>query len=266
VIWCDVGQGDAILVMKGTTQMLIDGGPPNRRVIDCLATHVPFWDREIEMMVLTHPDADHAGGVPEVMKRYRVLHFVTVPVGKDSDVFGQVMEGVENNQIKVSNVFAGDVIRLAEVEFKVLWPTKEWVLEKVEGGKVAGVGGGVLGAKTSFEVNEFSIGGTINFGEFEVLVTGDADGWVMAEQATLGRMDKVDIAKVPHHGSKFAANEEWWEVVHPQMAVISVGKNNYGHPSAEIMDLLTKMGSRIERTDQRGDIEVVSDGHNWWLK
>src|SRR3989344_9095601 len=113
IVFCDVGQGDAILTYRGSVQMLVDGGPPGKRAVDCLARYMPFWDRKIEMVVLTHPDADHVGGLPAVWDRYIVLHFVSVPVGKDTDIYRDLMARLATANTVVSNEYAGDAIKVA---------------------------------------------------------------------------------------------------------------------------------------------------------
>jgi len=268
VVVCDVGQGDAILVWSGQNQALIDGGPTGKRAAQCLARYMPFWDNTVELVVLTHPDADHAGGLPAVFDRYTVLQFVSVPVGKDSDVYRGLVEKIRQEKSAVANVYGGDVVRIGGADFEVIWPERDWVAARVtnEESTVSSFGGAVLGAKTRAEVNDFSVGGILAWGEFEMLLSGDGDDQTMAEQVRAGRLKQVEVAKVPHHGSKYAAARDWWAEVRPQMAVVSVGKNSYGHPAGELTKLLTDLGIKIARTDQQGDIQIVSNGREWWVK
>src|SRR3990167_3816083 len=94
VVVCDVGQGDAILVSYKTTQMLVDGGP-NKAVLGCLARHMPFYDHRIEVVVLTHPQADHMNGLIDVVKRYTVLQFIKEPVENNTDGYRELMRLLE---------------------------------------------------------------------------------------------------------------------------------------------------------------------------
>jgi competence protein ComEC len=100
LIFCDVGQGDAILITQGTTQVLIDGGP-NQKVLSCLANHLPFWDRTIEMIVVTHPDNDHLGGLPDVIERYNVTQLISHGLVNDTAIFWDFREKVLEKNIPV---------------------------------------------------------------------------------------------------------------------------------------------------------------------
>lgn len=268
VVFCNVGQGDAILIYQGQTQALIDGGPPGKRAVECLAEYMPFWDRQIEMVLLTHPDADHSGGLPNVIDRYTVVQFVSVPIGKDSEIYKELVTKIRSAGAKVSNVYAGDKIAIGGAEFEVIWPERSWVESKTDLSTAVSMGNGsaVLGASTATEVNEFSIGGILKYGQFDVVLTGDGDRKVMEDQAVSGRLRTVEVVKVPHHGSKYASSPAWWQAAAPQLAVISVGRNNYGHPADELVKLLAESRVRIMRTDTQGSVELVSNGTNWWVK
>ena len=106
LIACDVGQGDAILASYGTNQVLIDGGPDNR-VLDCLADHLPFWDREIELVILTHPQTDHFNGLIEVFRRYHVGAFVATPIDSSTQGYQVLKSTVGGSGIKVINPTRG---------------------------------------------------------------------------------------------------------------------------------------------------------------
>lgn len=268
MVTCNVGQGDAIMIYRGTLQVLIDGGPPGKRAVDCLAAHMPFWDRQVELVVLTHPDADHAGGLPEVWKRYTVAQLVSVPVGKDTAVYKDLLGEVKDAGTRVSNVYTGDVIKMGRAQLEVIWPERGWVASRIGGGQLTmdNSEGAVLGASTDTPVNDFSIGGIFKYGEFEIMLTGDIDLEVLPDQLATGRMRQVEVLKVPHHGSKYGMNKEWLMAIKPALAVISVGRNSYGHPTKEALELLTGMGARVMRTDMDGEVEVVSDGKGWWVK
>lgn len=249
VVVCDVGQGDAILVSLGTTQMLVDGGPDNR-VMDCLAKHMPFYDRRIEMVVLTHPQADHMNGLIDVVKRYSILWFVRVPVSNNTSGFRELIKLLA--AIEQLAVYSGDQIKLGGFDFKIIWPTREFVETHDD--------------KTT-DLNSFAIVGRVEYGGFEALLTADADSDVELAEMTTGVITPVEVLKVPHHGSKTGMLPEWLRLVKPQAAIISVGKKNkYGHPNKEALDLLAKFTDKVYRTDQIGSVEVVSDGKKWWVK
>lgn len=215
LIFCNVGQGDASLIVKGDFQMLIDTGPKNGGVMECLSNHVPFWDKRIEVFVNSHPQADHLGALSEVEKHYQIDK--------------KWLSGV-----------AGDRIRYGSLEFDILGPT-----ENVR----------VLGAST--DLNQLSVVLEMNYGKFRALFTGDiGQGEELAlEEADL--LKKLDVLKVAHHGSKYSSTAEFLSAVRPELAVISVGKNGYGHPTSEALGRLKAVGSRIWRTDKQGELEII---------
>ena len=252
VVVCDVGQGDAILIIRGTSQILVDGGP-GREVLGCLADHIPFYDRRLEAVVLTHPQSDHYGGLSYVFESYRVLLFVSGPEGSNSGEFEKLTKMIRDSGAKQANLYAGEEMKVDGINFTVVWPTREYM---------------VLGAGSDgTDVNAFAITGVVKYGDFDMLLTGDADSQVQDDQLRGGRIGDVDVLKVPHHGGKAAMNGNWLGRISPELAVISVGKNNsYGHPRQETLKLLTEAGVKVMRTDSDGDVEVVSDGKRWWVK
>ena len=259
VVFCDVGQGDAVLIIRGQSQVLVDAGP-NDRVVGCLNRHMPFWDKQIEVAVATHPQADHIGGFVRVMEGYSVLHFVMGPEGNETSGFGELQRQISSHNFQVSNVFYGDEINIGDIKYKVVWPERGFVAEHIVGDMR------VLGAKTDgTDLNSFSIGGILSFGEFDVMLTGDADRQIEDEMIEARGLRSVQVLKVPHHGSKTGMTAEWLGLISPQLAVISVGKNNYGHPAEETLKILRELDIKVLRTDVEGDIEVVSDGVKWWV-
>ncbi len=260
VVFCDVGQGDAVLVSKGEVQMLIDAGPSGI-VMDCLDNNVPFWDREIEVVVNTHPDRDHIGGLDEVMEKYEVGKLVINGVRGGNEDSRRVLELVREREVEVVIPRAGDKIVMGEVEFEIWWP------EEKQGEVLAWRDMDYGVEEKEGEMNQMSVVGLLSWGDFEVLLTGDIG---QAEELALKRMGvlkRVDVLKVAHHGSKFSSSEKFLETVRPNEAVIMVGaKNSFGHPTEEVLMRLERVGSRIWRTDEQGEIEIVSDGLVYWVK
>lgn len=266
VVFCNVGQGDAALISRGQTQILIDGGPDSS-VLSCLSKHMPFWDREIEVVTMTHPQDDHYGGLIDVMRRYKVGLFLAPPLDNDTQGFKTLKREVENRKIRVMNPKTGDVLRNGLIKIDTIWPEKEWLADNLGGNPPAG-GGGVLGAATSkVDLNEFSIIQKVSFGDFNALFTGDIEPPAedLMAQYLKGR---VEVLKVPHHGSKNGLDKVLLDAAKPKLAVISVGKKNrYGHPHKEALKLLGKMGGiRVLRTDLDGEVEIVTDGKKWGVK
>lgn len=246
VVFCDVGQGDAILVTRGTTQMLVDGGPDNS-VLSCLSSHMPFWDRKIEVVLLTHPQEDHFGGLVDVVRRFKVGVFAHPDVEGTAAGWKVLKEEIARHAISDKTVHAGDTIRFTNIHFDIINPSTS------------------LGTSPPRDLNDYSVVGTLSFGEFDVLLTGDVTP--KAIQLFLDSVREVEMLKVPHHGSKNGLTRELLEKSSPQLAVISVGKNNrYGHPHEEVIGLLADWGVRVLRTDKDGEVEVVSNGESWWVK
>jgi competence protein ComEC len=266
LVACDVGQGDAILATHKSTQILIDGGSGNK-VIDCLGRYMPFWDRQIEVVVLTHPQLDHYGGLIEVFERYDVKIFIANAVDASSQGYQVLKSLVGGSGVKVVNPSTGMVIGGDLMHLDIVYPTQEFLSsekclstdEKQD----------VLGSCTSSkDPNEFSIVAILRYKKFNALLTGDVQPPVTDEVANiLEKMSDhtVNYVKIPHHGSKNGLTKKLLEVVEPRLAVISVGKNSWGHPNEETLSMLKDKKIEILRTDEEGDVIVESDGNSWWV-
>lgn len=232
LVFCDVGQGDAILARYRNVQILVDAGP-NDKVTKCLAQNVPFYDRKIEVVVLTHPESDHIGGLGYVTQSYSVVQIV---IGEGSNPkWEKTRKLAAEKGITIGAGQPGEVIKSGELKFRV-------------------------GEAGSGSANDESLAGELEFGKFKAVLSGDAEARV------LGWASEAQILKVPHHGSREAVTTELLEKIKPKLAVISVGKNNYGHPNEETLAILRLAGVRIIRTDETGEVEVVTDGLRWWVK
>jgi competence protein ComEC len=276
LIACDVGQGDAILATYGTTQILVDGGE-GRYVLDCLSRYVPFWDRTIELVVLTHPQKDHFGGLIDVFRRYKVGHFLANSLDSGSQEYEVLKSIVGGSSTGVINPTSGMVLGLGLMHLEVVWPTRSFLSNNMGTPGVAGwtlpewEGTGVLGASTSSrDPNDFSIVAVLRLEEFDALLTGDIGPKVMdevVEKLVVSDSRTMEYIKIPHHGSKNGLTDNLLRFTDPEVAVISVGeKNRYGHPHKETLEILGYRDIRILRTDEIGDVEVVSDGKKWWVE
>ncbi len=249
LVFCNVGQGDAIYIRTPNGQdILIDGGP-NDRVLSCLGEHMPFYDRTIELMALSHPQADHLTGLISVLERYSVNYFVSTGLENQSEGYKKLMSLIRNKKVQVKNEAVGGKIDLDNLRLITFWPDNR-----------------VLGLSNTGDANEASLVLGLSYGQFSALLTGDAGQDVQKEISLTSRIGLINILKVPHHGSKTALMENFLSEIRPQLAVISVGKNSYGHPTKETLELLNNVGSKILRTDRDGEIEIVSDGGSWWRK
>lgn len=253
LIACDVGQGDAILAVYGNIQILTDGGA-NNKVLDCLGRHMPFWDRTIELVILTHPDRDHFKGLIEVFRRYKIDNYLYNGL-KSGSLEYQVLENeVGGGGIKTMIAREGLLLGVGEIRLDILSPTQEQLRS--------------LSTKI-MEKNEYSIVSILSLGNFNALLTGDVENAVLdriAEQLALGAKREWEYIKIPHHGSKNGLTQKLLDVVKPDLAVISVGNNSYGHPHEEMLKILRDSDTKILRTDEMGDVEVISDGEKFWVR
>lgn len=257
LIACDVGQGDAILVVYGTTQILMDGGP-GLKVINCLEKYLPLTDRKLELVVLTNPDFDHYGGLIEVFKRYEVHTLLANSNDKSSSEYGVLKSLVGGSATTVIYPKEGMVMRSGEIQLDILWPTDFYYLAQADLDQDKKVLGS---SSVQNKPNNFSIVTHLKFGEFDALLTGDIEeetSDVIADKIAKDKQNTTfEYIKVPHHGSTNGLTKKLLDTVKPQIAVISAGKNNsYGHPRAEIIDMLSKSGAKIRRTDLEGDVVI----------
>lgn len=269
IVFCDVGQGDAAYIRTPNNQdMLIDGGPDDK-VLSCLGRHMPFYDRTIDVVVLTHPQKDHLQGLISVVERYTVKYFVIGMEGNTTEGYKKLVTAISDKKIPVKNLYTGDKFSLGKVEFDVLWPEKSWVAAQLgsdlERAKGLTPDSAVLGLSTDTELNDFSYYLDLKYGSFSALFTGDADSRIQPEIMKSADLPDVDVLKFPHHGSKYGATDEFLEKVSPETAVISSGKNPWGHPTKEALDLLLDRKVQIKRTDLEGDVEIISNGRRWFV-
>lgn len=272
---CDVGQGDAILVTHGFTQVLIDGGP-NNKVQTCLEHQLPFWDRQIELVILTHPQLDHYGGLAQVMRRYSVSQFVANGVGSEAKRFAELVETVAVRQVPVHVPALGDELVAGSLHFQVLWPKApvggeaDWVatgkcLNSHQDEKECG--GNKMLTNYPRDANEIAVTLHLQYGEVGALFTGDIGTREELALNTLGVIPEAEILKVAHHGSKNSSSLEFLRVLKPRLALISVGKDNsYGHPTMDTLMHLDQVGAEIWRTDEKGEVELLSDGQKIWIE
>lgn len=245
IIACDVGQGDSILIQRKTTQVLIDGGP-DKSVLDCLGRHMPFWDRQIEFIILTHPQEDHYGGLIDVFSAYEVLNFGEYNTTSSNQSYIVLKNMVGGQGVASTMLTTGTSIRLGLIYLDILHPG---YLEK------------------NSNVNDDGVVSLLRYGDFEALFTADVENEVSDELSKLSKIKDIDYIKVNHHGSKNGMSQKLLNMANPKAAVISVGfKNRYNHPNAEIIKILQENNVKIYRTDEIGDVEIITNGVGFWTK
>lgn len=234
VVGCDVGQGDGALIQQGNAQIVIDGGPPNGKMLQCLSRHMPFWDRTIEFVVITHPQLDHYGGLIEVLDHYNVKYILTNSRPSSSSEFGVLKDAIGREGSAI--VYPEDIIsvRVGLISLEVLWPSYSFVVEN---------------ALEDIDPNNYSIVTLVKANDFEGLFTGDIGPEITPLILQQDEIEDVDLIKVPHHGSKNGLIKDLLVASKPEAAIISVGNNQWGHPHDEILNMLTDYGAKIYRTD-----------------
>ena len=255
LVFCDVGQGDAIFIRtpKGL-DILVDGGP-NDSVLSCLSNHMPFWDRDLELVMLTHPHADHLKGLISVARHYKIISFATENLKNDTVIFKALMDELKGQNIKIKYLYAGDTFKLKDkVGLKIVGPSREFLKKTSPEG--------LIGERSEFA----NIESLFSYKDFSVLLTGDSQALQLKEALLDGKLKDIDVLQVPHHGSKTGLDSEILSFLKPELGVISVGKNRYGHPAKEIIEILRNKDIKILRTDEKGDIEIVSDGKEWFAR
>jgi competence protein ComEC len=252
VSFLDVGQGDAILIQTpGGQNILIDGGPDPQKVSLELSEKLPFWDRTMDLVVCTQPQADHVAGLVEVLRRYNVEQVLDPGVPYDSVIYQEWVRLIEIKGIEHSVARAGLEIDLGSgVKMEVLNPPQSLV----EG--------------TSHDVDNNGLVLRLSWNKVSFLFTADiradAELELLMQRANL----QASVLKVAHHGSDTSTSEHFLTAVDPEVAVICVGADNsFGHPSRDVVErLVDRLGQdSIYRTDLNGTIEFVTDGERLWV-
>lgn len=256
IVFCNVGQGDGIFIITPANKhILLDGGP-NDEILSCLSRHMPFWERTIDVMILSHPHADHLNGLIPVLERYTVRYFATEPLANKTAGYDALLREIKKQKVKSKDILAGDRIRIEKgITIDILGPSEEFLKRTSPKGTIG-------------ESSEFgSLIQLLSYGDFDVLLDGDSQVTGMKQAAQGDALRKrIEVLQVPHHGSKYGLDESLIKAINPKLAVISVGKNNYGHPAPKIITLLQNEKVKYLRTDVDGEIEIISDGKKFWIK
>lgn len=248
VHFLDVGQGDAIFIETPSgKQVLIDGGRDGR-VLGELSHVMGFFDREIDMVVGTHPDLDHIGGLIDVLKRYKVASILTTENKGESSAADLYNKLKASEGAEVVNARRGQTFSVGDgALLEVLFPDSD---------------------PSEMESNTSSIVLKLRYGSSTFLFTGDSPKNIEEYLVlTEGEHLKSDVLKVGHHGSRTSTSELFLEEVAPTYAVVSAGRDNsYGHPHVEVTDLLFNKRVEMLVTAKEGTVTFSSDGNRLWRK
>ena len=240
IIFLDVGQGDSILfILPNGNTLLIDGGPDTQT--DWLLQNYisPYFCR-VNMVLLTHPDADHSSGLVRVAEHCYIDIIFQDFVPSDTFIYKKWLE--ISSKFKSVELYAGSHFSVSNVNFYVVWPPEN------------------LEAK---DTNSHSLSLFVDFGTFEALFTGDLESEMQPElqknlESLSGLIDRpFELFKAPHHGAANGLNRDLVSWLKPEVFVVSVGaKNTYGHPNQEVLDFLEELGAKVFRNDKDGTVEI----------
>ncbi len=236
--YLDVGQGDATLIETPDGKyILIDGGPDKSALVE-LGEIIPIYRKNIDLIILTHPHADHLSGLSYIIDRYKVNQVYINGVSNKTPDFLAFTERLKENKVNTEVILSGQKNCYKLVCFEFFWPDE----------------GNILG----YELNDTSLIFNVNYGESDFVFFGDASTKI--QESIISRLNfDAEVIKISHHGSKTGTSEEILNKITPEVAVISVGENNsYNHPAKSVLELLSRQ--KILRTDKIGTITIKSDG------
>lgn len=252
VYYLDIGQGDATLIeAPNGNQVLIDGGRTDNKVLAELGEVMSVTDRTIDVVIATHPDADHVGGLPQVLAKYEVTAYLE---GGNDTKTTAVVKTLENTLVeqKTNRILATRGLKLIldeenQIYLDILYPDRD---------------------VSYVDSNDASIFMRLSYGQTCFIFSGDAPQKIEHYVSNLeGKNLDCEVLKAGHHGSRTSTAVEWVGFISPKYAVLSLGKNNsYGHPHKEVLNALENFGVKILRTDELGSIEIHSDGQNVFVK
>ncbi|MCC6520999.1 MBL fold metallo-hydrolase [Candidatus Nomurabacteria bacterium] len=244
VTFLDVGQGDAILIeAPNDVDVLIDGGR-TKKILDLLSAELPFGDDTIDVVIATHPDADHVGGLPFVLDTYTVDKVFEPGVSSSTQTYQAFQSRIRDK--KIERILARRGMRIVldaekNIVLDILYPDRD---------------------TTGWETNEASIVARLSYGTTSFLLTGDSP---IEKELYLVKHDGIalqsSVLKLGHHGSKTSSSESFLKTVAPLYTIISAGKNNsYGHPHPSVLSRLTQLHIPYLETSKMGSIRFVTDG------
>ncbi len=247
VYFLPVGQGDAELIKSGRSAVLIDAGPGTKVVAE-LDKLIPVYKRRVDMVLITHPNADHFGGLQELLKHYDIKVVLMNGVDTESGSYKNLVNAIKQNKIPIVFARRGQVVEFSGAKLSIIWPGLDLKIHSSLPDK---------------KLNDTSIVSLLEFKDLSVLFSGDISA--NAEKFLASILPKIDLLKVPHHGSKYSSTESFLSALRPEYAVIEVGKNSYGHPTGETLGRLENIGARVFRTDVNGLVKVLWKNGEWQI-
>lgn len=259
VTFLDVGQGDAIFIRAPDgKQALIDGGPDPTILPAAVARRLAPWERDLDLVAITHPDEDHLAGLVEIARRYHPGLILDTRLPHDTPT-GQAWAALS----------APHAARTPYSVSRTAYPTRGTTLDLGSGVRLQVLHPGPAPTSgTQADENNNGLVLRLSYGRTSFLLTGDLEAEGEAELLRQAGLPlQATVLKVAHHGAKQATTRRFLEAVRPQVAVISVGAgNHFGHPAPAVLERLAEAGVQVWRTDECGDVEIVTDGESLWVR
>jgi len=250
VIFFDVGQGDSILIETPEKHLILIDGGPDDSILEKLNDMMPFWRRRINLIVLTHPHADHLYGLINVLDRYRVDNILWNGVDCSEELCARWFSLLDKENQNVIIAQAGQRIKSKSVFLDVIYPIKS------------------VYRYLPRDHNSASVVTKLTYGYNSFLLTGDI--LAPGENEMMGYWQEYlesNVLKVAHHGSRLSSQDDFLDFVQPELAVIQVGQDNrYGHPDQELLERLTLRSIDLRRTDKNQDVRIISNGLNYYYE
>jgi|SaaInlV_165m_DNA_2_1040747.scaffolds.fasta_scaffold34167_2 competence protein ComEC len=245
ITFFNVGQGDSVLIQTPYQQnIIIDGGPDNS-LIQKLGRTLPFYDRTIDLIIITHPQSDHFFGFIDVLERYKVERIITADIPYETEDWKAFVLLAQQKNIPTHFVSSERSITLGEDLFLTfLWPQEQFI-----------------NTQTLKDANEGSVVAELVYKDQKYLFAGEITQEIEKRLIEKNLFHDIDVLKVAHHGSKTSTSKEFIHSTTPEVAIIMAGKENrFGHPNFRTLKTLQDSNIPTFRTDIHGDITITSDG------
>jgi competence protein ComEC len=241
VVFCNVGQGNATYFrVDNSVDILVDAGP-DTSVLKCLGKHMPFYDRTLDYVIISHPQNDHFYGLIPILDRYTVKNVMTTPFNSPDANYQLLKKKLKSKSVPIYFPSSGSHMKVLNGTLTYLWPSRDILVQ---------------GLGKNEDVNDTSVIVSYRENDKSVLLTGDAPFSILDKALTYNQ-NHIDILQMPHHGSSTGMTFNLLKKIHPAESIISVGKKNpYGHPTKEILRILQTQKIPYERTDEKGDIVI----------
>lgn len=249
VIFCNVGQGDGILIKTPNNRtMLVDAGS-DKSILTCLSEHMPFWLHTIEFLILTDPQMDHYGGMHYVIDRYNINYFISENLRSKDPNYKYFQQQLKNNNLSEIDVLSGSNVHFTNgFTVTFLGPSKSYLAQSSSNQ--------VVGESTK----QACLVSLLTYKTFSALLTCNSQVVGLTDAFQEWSARHVDILGVPYHGSKYGLDKQIVAALSPQISIVSVSKNLFGQPNPQVLKLLEDEGSKVFRTDKKGTIEIVTNG------